>query len=266
MDSYSVCFLPVDEFMGLSASRVSSSGKRRCGRHMTAAIEQAYSGFFAFNVAYRDPHTSELCLVQILPNAPPGFLCVIHRQFASRRHQEFMSELARTVRLQCLEWTQDLVMGCRDCCLCPALQLFELMAPGVTMARETVETAMAEAVRLGDVGAESVDSELIASAQFALAPLATQRAALLWFFGGVYDPLTTFWRCVEDAHQRHGVAGVPKSVAAAVCQVQDEALRLWILATTTNDDVSAAHYQSIRDGRVCFMLQAGRLYVHSKHK
>lgn len=236
---------------------------------MTAAIEEAYSGFFSPQVAYRDAMENELRLIQILPNAPPGYLCVVYRQFASRRHYEYMAEQARVVRLQCLEWTQDLIVGCRDCCLCPAIQLFELMAPGVTLANETIASAMAEATKLGDVGVGSIDGAavpLVCSAQFGLAPLATQRAALLWFFGGVYDPVTTFWRCVEDAHQRHGVAGVPKSVHDAVCQVQDEALKLWIMATTTTDDVTAAHYQSIRDARVCFMLQAGRLYVHAKHK
>jgi hypothetical protein len=275
-----VTLLPVDEFMGIAADSPRTV-KRRCGRHMTDAIETQYGGFFAAHVAYRgvaraDVGTGtggELRLVQVLPGdarmpTPPGHLCVVYRQFACARHRHYMDERARAVRLQCVEWAQTLVLGCRDCCLCPALQLFELMPPKITMARMTPAQAIADARRLGDVGAECIagcDADLIMSPQFGAQPLATQRAALLWFFGDVYEPTRAFWRCAQDALDHHGVAGVPTSIHGAVCKVQDEALRMWMLITMANDDWTIAHYQSLRDTLGCRMLQAGRLYVHGKH-
>jgi hypothetical protein len=108
------------------------------------------------------------------------------------------------------------------------------------------------------------DQLLCQSGQFAALGAAEQCAALLWFFGGVNRPLRKFWMCVGDAYRNHTVAGVPANVHDAVCQVQDEAMRLYVLAAQSK--YTEAYYETIMDNMAMPMLQSGLLYVHMKRE
>jgi hypothetical protein len=112
----------------------------------------------------------------------------------------------------------------------------------------------------------------IQSAYFAAASRAVQQTCLLWFFGNVFDPLETFWRCIADIQASPPArASSPwawrKSIGVceAIEHFHDEALsfyvrfkeqpRMWIIRSRITE-------ARLSEGKMFFFQRHGRPCLH----
>jgi hypothetical protein len=252
-------FVPVRCFLSRRQQLVPTSGApgpaMRCARHQTATFEARYGQPLASFVPYQ--HAHELRLGQVVRsvegdvhNAPPGYVRTIDRPFVSDDHYTCMAARAVALRAECTELMAELKLGCRECCLCEPVLLWERMPADYALPALDVPLAEPRTTRYAG-------ERLVQSPQFAGLSRAERHNVLMWLFAGVRGPLTAFWHCVQDMRDTHRAP----SVRAAIEAVQDRAAEFYALAQLHSD-----HMNAVREHHALPRLQAGQMYVHGVHR
>jgi len=248
------CFLSRRQQLVPSAVADGAGPRMRCARHQTAAFEHRYGQPLAPFVPYQNAR--ELHLAQVVRssdgdahNAPPGYVRTLDRPFVSDEHYTFMAARAVSLRAECSALMSELEMGCRECCLCEPILLWEMLPPDITLGEYRHEDEPRPTRYAGE--------RLVLSPQFEGLSRAERHNALMWLFAGVRAPLTAFWACVQDMRDEHHAP----TVRAAIEAVQDRAAEFYQLA-----QLHPEHMNAVRQEHALPRLQAGQMYVHGMHR
>jgi len=200
--------------------------------------------------------------------APHGFVAVVHRRFVSTAHyahlQHHLQRTREYYRRVCAPH-----LRCVRCCeRCEPVLLFKRYPRGALlecMAAPPEDTSEQLVEELhhddgGSGGGADSQRQFIGSPDWQRTRRYERHNALLWFMGGVRDPLETFWRCCQDIIDEHHASDSVEAIA----RFQDEALARY-REFVDIPEPGRQHWTHIHDTSIAPRLQTGQMYFKRLH-